>query len=559
MMDLGLIARSLRADGWDAFAPPPWLSQSWQAPEPFFDELVAWHDAAVATPLKSVDGGSYNLFHDLVLRHLDATTPALVWYDGAHRRQSLSFRALAWAAGERANAWHEAGLRAGQRVALVRTFGPELVISLLAALKLGAIISIVAPSGRRLLRARLAALAPAFLDAQPGDDGDAGATVTRLPCPAAGRGGAALEHAHSYAPGQPLALLFDAALAEHAPRTLTADAAWLAALRDGAIALGLRPGDALAAPALPLTSSQPALIFAALASGATLVHLTLDELTEAPELLVEQPLALLGVSVALRELLRRRPTSLAGTCASWFRDPLESLRLEPWQDFVTATALQAAPALNLAWQSALGGATLFSPRRLGRAHCELLPGAGAAWSLVDLAHADVAVREGAGRLAFSPRGAPAAIVTPAILLPHGRGWMCAGAVTALPRGRAFPVAEALATAATVEDCHAATVVFDPSAVGEPARVVLLCFGAAVAPAPMRLHEELEAALGAEQLPDELACFPLFPRRDDDGAPDARWCHQQYRDGALARKSRAELHLLLSRLRQRVVLQAKELP
>lgn len=555
MIDLGVVERSLRADGWAPFAPPDWLVESWRDPAAFAAALAAWHDGAGATPLKSVPGSGYDLFHDLVRRHLGTPTPALV-IDGAGAPRELWFAQLAWAAGQRAEAWRRAGAQPGQVVALARPLGVELVVSLLAALQLGLVFSLVPPSGRRLARARLEALAPAFVDADA-------AYATRVPdgvplvpssLPVGDEAG--LTRSHLYRPGQPVALLFDAE-APMLPRPLSCDAAWLGALRDGAVTLGLRAGDAVAAPDLPLVGAQPALLFAALMSGATWVHLTLDELAHAPERLVARPLAALGVGARLRRLVCERRLALGGRVASWFRDPIASTALEPWQDFVAAAGLQAAPATNVRWSAALGGATLFSPRRAGVAHADVLPAAGATHGIVELARDD-APASGVGRLALTPAGADEPVVTAAVVAPRGRGWLAGGAMPACPGGRAYPTAEALAAVATVPGCRAATVVIDPDA-GGGARVVLLVFGAGAAVAEAAVRDALEADLGPDQLPDEIACFPLLPRRDDAGAPDARWCHAQYRSGELSRKSHDELFRLLSRLRGRVVQKAEESP
>lgn len=557
MIDLGLVERSLRADGWAPLDPPDWLRASWREPAPFAAALAAWHDAGGPVPLKSAPECGYDLFHDLVRRHLDLPTPALV-ADGAGAPRELSFAALAAAASRRAEAWRRAGAEAGQTVALVRAFGPELLVSLAAALQLGLVLSLVSPAGRRLAQARLAALAPAFVDVDElyralVPEGPVVLPAT-LPAEAAG-----LERSHVYRPGQPVARLFDPeSPSAAAPRLLTCDAAWLGALRDGAVTLGLRRGDALAAPGLSLSGAQPALVFAALMSGATFVHLTLDALEHAPERLVARPLRVLGVSPRLARLVCRRPTPLGARCAAWFRDPVASTQLDPWQEFVAAGALQATPAMNVRWSAALGGATLFSPRRVGQPHCDVLPAAGVPWSLVDLAQDDVPAASGAGRLSLVPPGQTDPAITAAVVLPRGRGWLAGGAMPACPAGRAYPVAEALATVATVPGCRAATVVIDPSS-GGGARVVVLVFTDEAGVAPARIEERLAAELGADLLPDEIACFPLFPRRDDAGAPDARWCHAQYRSGGLARKSRDELFRLLSRLRARVAPTPEESP
>jgi hypothetical protein len=557
MIDLAHIEGSLCLDGWEPCEPPEWLSESWRAPSPFFDALAAWHDHTGPARLKSVPLRRYDLFHDLVLRNAALETPAFSWYE-LDQKRAWSFAELAWRARRRAAAWQQAGAQPGQVVALVRPLGPELLVSLLAALQLGLVFSLVPPSGRRLARARLAALAPALVD---GDDSaralfpdgarELAAEPTRGEC----------DGSHAYRPGQPVAMLFDVASPTPLlPRPLTCDAAWLGALRDGAIALGLRRGDSLVAPDLSALATQPALWLASLMSGASFVHLTLDEVERDPALLADRPFKVVGVGTRLRESLLRRPLSLANW-ASWFRDPNQAPSLEPWQALVSACGLQAAHAINLRWDAALGGATMFSARRRGRAHAEAMPAAGATWSLVDLAQDDVPASGAAGRLALVPAGEAAPAVSASILLTHGRGWLSAGALPSLPAGRAYPAADALAVAATVDGCRAASVALDPAGPDGTSGVILLVFSGGGSVDSARLCAATRVAvaeqLGADSVPDRIECFPLFPRRDDSGAADAGWCHQQLRSGGLQRKSADELFRLLARIRERAVPAPKE--
>jgi hypothetical protein len=557
MIDLAHIERSLCVDGWAQFRPPDWLTESWRAPTPFFDALAAWHDRTGPAPLKSAPGRHCDLFHDLVLRNVTIETAALTWCELGQRR-ALSFAELARSARRRAAAWAAAGAQPGQIVALVRPVGPELLVSLLAALQLGLVFSLVPASGQRLARARLTALAPAYVD---------GDSSVRALFP---EGSLALpeeparteaDGSHAYRAGQPVALLFDdAAAVPLTLRPLSCDAAWLGALRDGAIALGLRRGDNLAAPDLSPLATQPALWLASLMSGASFAHMTLDDVERDGALLEERPFKTVGVSSSLRELLLRRPRALAGW-QSWFRDPDQAPSLEPWQAMVSACGLEEAHALNLRWDAALGGATLSSPRRRGRPHAEVVPAAGAAWSLVDLAQDDVPASGPAGRLALVPPAGSAPAVSPSILLTHGHGWLSAGTLPSLPAGRAYPAADALAVAAGVDGCRAAALALDPAGPDGASRVILLLFagGAAadIAPLCARVRAALADQLGAGLVPDRIECFALFPRRDDSGGADTGWCHQQLRSGGLQRKSADELFRLLARIRESALPAPKE--
>jgi hypothetical protein len=561
VIDLGRLARSLVVERLQPFAVPEWLAASWREPAPFWSELWAWHDATGPVPLKSAPLGRYDFFHDLALRNLTIETPAFVWYEAAREPRELSFRELAIAASRRAEAWQLAGVEPGQIVALVRPLGAELLVSLLAALKLGLVFALVPPSGRRLARARLAAAGAAHVDVDDRYSSLFTDGASRLPREPPGAAVRELDRSHVYQPGQPLALVFDpASPAPTEPRPLACDAAYFGALRDGPIALDLRRGDALAAPGLPALSTLPALWLAALLSGSTYVHVTLYECEQAPQLLVERSFKTVGVSAPLRELVRQKKVHLGARWTSWFRDPVAAVVLEPWHGFIAAGGLQASLAMNLRWEPALGGCSLFSGRHRGRAHVEVLPSAGGSWSLADLA-ADVPASTDTGRLAVTPPGHADLVVTTNVVARHQNGWLSGGAMPPRPGGRTYPVVDALAAVATVEGCCAASVVLDPSGSDGAPSVTLLCFsgGESVDSNELasRARQRLADELGPDFLPDRVECFPLFPRRDPSGAADARWCHDQLRSGGLGRKSTDELYRLLSRLRQRVVAQPKE--
>ncbi len=553
MIDVAQLTQTIDVDGWAPCDPPPWLIDSWRDGRRFSTDLFAWHDTAGPLPLRSRVAGAHDLYHDLLLRHAESSTPALVWFAGATRR-SLSFAELARLTTARAEAWRRAGAEPGQELALVRSFGPELVLSLLAAFKLGLVTTLVPPAGRRLARARLAALAPALADIDELQRGLLPPATLRLPLSTDERLPPLVERAQPNKADAPLLRLYDPTLLPHEqPRPLTAAALLSSALCDGALALGLRPGDALAAPDVA-PGREPSLLLAALASGATFVHLTLEACRQSPALLGSQWFKSVIVSPRLRELVCRQPLPLGARWHAWFRDPLQSTQLDPWQRFIEAAALHSTYAGNLRWEAAAGGLTLFSPRRRGQAHCDVWPAAGVTWSLGDLLQPALPTSAGPGRLLVSPPGAAEPEPTVAIVLPRGRGWLSGGALPACPGGRRFAAADAVAVAGALPGCRAAVALVDPRSDGEPARFLLLTFGSA---GVQEIERALIDELGADELPDEIIASPLLPRRDESGAVDARWCHHQLRSGGLARKAQDELFRLLSRLREEVVPLAKE--
>jgi hypothetical protein len=587
-LDLSHIERCLSLEGAERCPEQSWLRESYRDPPRFWQGLRAYVDAVSPLMTKSVPLGRYDFYHDLVVRHQRSQAAAFTWYEPNATVAELSFRQLAVAASRRAAAWQRAGLLPGQVVCILRPLGVELQVSLCAALKLGLTFSLLPPLGRRFVGRRIANLGPERIDTDEvhlpllpaeacqlvlpaGDNGDGGGGGGH-PGGSGGASGAGVsdggldvERSHSYPSGATVALLFDPSSPTPAvPRPLSADAAYLWPLRDGVVALGLRPGQAMAAPGMHFLDTQPAMLFAAMLAGATFCHLELDQLAREPSLLLARPLRALGVSAELRELLLEKPLAVGERWACWFRDPAAAGGRERFSAFISQLHLEGMPVLNLRYGAALGGCSLFSPRRRGQAHAEVLPSAGIPWFLASLTEDGQESVTGYGRLALaSPAGDEDRVTTtPNVLARLGNTWVFAASLLAGSQGRHYPSDEVLAVLADahLEGCQGASVCLCPGPDGEGARaegeqvVVLILFcgaGGGVDEARLlaQARRRIEWELGAEFLPQRAHCFPLRPRQAASGEVDHRWCRDQYLSGALARKARDPFFRTLSRLRE----------
>lgn len=556
MIDVPAIERRLSLDGWSPVPEQEWLAESWRTPSAFWKMLREWHDAGAPVRLESAPPGpttkgGFDLFHDLVLRNLDSAVPAFCWYEPDGTARALSYRELAKRASLRAGTWQEAGLERGKKVAIVRTLDVELLVSTLAAVKLGACFSIIEPEGRRLVRARLEALAPDGVDLGPMHAPFLPEGVVALPPDGTAE---TLETSRStlYEPGEVVAAPFDPTSEEQVPRQVTADSAWVQALADGPIALGLRRGDAFAAPGFPLAHTQPPLLWAGLLAGATFWHLRPEELEREPSRAVAHPLRTFGVDARVRELFLRQPVAAGGVWASWFRAPEGTAGLEPWQQFVRVTGLAETPALNLDWRACLGGCALYSPRRRGAAHHDVFPAPGVRWSLRALGQPEVESLGGSGQLARVSPGGDAAEVTSGILIRRGQAWMLAGTLSPGRRGMAYPQEMAAEVAKGLEGVRDGLVVLVPTASqAEPSVVWLLFTGPSTVDEGelvARARDVAEHELGRAFVPDRVECVPLVPRRDEAGACDARWCREAHVSGALTWMSKDVLFRAISELR-----------
>lgn len=551
-----------------------WLQRSHADPRGFSSALYELL-AAVAEPgPKSGREGPFDLYHDLVVRALGGGRPALRIHDpraaGGPRWRVLGYDELHARCSRRAATWVERGVGPGVKICVVQRFDEDGVVSLLSALRLGACVSWLEPSGPDYLARRLTALAPDYIATQRFHLPQLGEPEPPAPVLLGEEDGdAAHVGSHAYAADDPCALLFSPLRRPpELPVELRAETCYFGAIRDGALSLALRPDDALAAPGFADTQHQPALLFAALIMGACFVHVDESELVRDPSLLAELPLRSLGVSATVRDALLDTP-GLRLRCAHLFRRLEEPCDWQAWRELVELLGLETTSMSNLLLDAAAGGCLLASPRRPGRQHLAHLmdaaPAPGRAWTLLDFSGggqptvADVGVfaalegiREpGDEGVAMEPMHA---------VLGRRRGleFLYGGTVEPRRGGRVYPAQEVLETLADCPFLDGASVVAVAAGGSTLAwRFVLLGFVGAEAedrfrrlepPRTDELRRVLETRLCFELLPDAIELLPYHARRRD-GEVDHEWCRAQYLGGVLARKLRTPAFLRLSELRR----------
>lgn len=536
--------------------PASWLQKSWDDPEGFAASLAAATASLGrgALPIKSRPGQHYDFFHDLLVRHASSDRVALRAYNPQQGWQTLGYRQLHEKASRRATEWARQGVKPGAAVCLVYELGPEFLISLMAALGLGACISFLPPQGKAFLSHRLAALKPQHIAAEPHQlpllQGFEKALLhSRDEAPP-------LFTSHTYKPGEPVARLFSP-LADppHVPLPLTAAHAWQGALRDGLLIWGLAPESNLAAPGVPPLQHQPALLFSTLICGATFVHLELSHLERDPSLLLAHPLHSLGVYPALRDLLlRARPKPLSNV-SHWFRSPEEPLDWEAWNQWIRQSELGAVPNSNVLVDASAGGAVLFSPRRKGEVHADVFPAPGRHWELRDPNLSGQAAPGDVGLFTLLPdEGRPPGHMILARL--RGR-FIYTGSRDARREGRVFLGAELTSAIEDLPFVAGASVTPIPTGgtLGHYFFLLLVFTGSEPLETTQResatrrqqLRRRIELLLGPEHLPDHIEFFPLHPRRQQ-GRVDEEWCRAQYLTGMLYLKAREPMFQALTELR-----------
>jgi len=534
----------------------PWLEESYRDPSAFWTLLLEHARLAYPPATRSSPGVAIDLYTDAVSRHAHTSRVALRWYDRRIGWQQLSFADLDAKAGSLASAWIAEGVQPGAVIAVLLPLGPDVLIALAAALRLGACVSFLPPEHDRYLAPRLAKLAPSHLVFDPRRRPPVGDELEKLLLSLVGSGPAPSSPPYAFKPEDSCARVFSPLRAPlDTPLDVSAEAAFLHALRDATLGYRLSAGDGLAAPGFHARQHFPALLLCTLLAGATFVHIPFEDIEDKPELLEAQPIHVLGVTPALCALLRQKPTGTLPALRHVFRPVDEPLDWLAYRDFIVKNDLGKMPVSNLLIDAAEGGCLLFSTRRPGSVHARVLPSAGRPFMLFD---------PGTGKEAVGDQGIYVPLPSKK---PEEDGWIVLARVgeeylfggSYLPRrgGKIFPATELTDLLAEMPFIQGAAVA--PVPTGEPggrfAFVLVVFTGAAPEGASQAeqdktralLEETIHARLGPDFVPDRVELAPLFPRWQGTKV-DADWCRAQYLSGRLGQKADEPIVQTLTALR-----------
>ena len=544
-----------------------WLSRSLREPAAFQTALLA-HTNERSAPLKSRPGEAFDFFHDLVLRNPGRDNPVLRTYSRRAGWSVLTPAALRQRAVQLATLWSRAGVKPGERLAIVLPLGTEYVVAFAAALYLGLVIAPLPPRGSLLMTLRLSALKPdrihtsALLGAELRRLRGVPKLAERL---LIGEPDSPLEGMpaapHTYAPGAPVLALFsplykgNKALVE-----VSSERAFFGALRDLSVGLGLELGETLAAPGVFPEQYHPGLVLAALLGGLTLFDCELSALRSEPQLLLQQPIDALLVSRPLFDILSgvEPARGVLARTRLLLRDPLAATDLAPWQRLTAAHGLGKHLLGNLVYDSAEGGCLLFSPRRRGQWQTLVLPAPGRPYELQVPDDSQRPAVAGSG--VFLPAEAPQGY---AVVGRVGDDYLLAGTLTPRQDGRVYPEAEILLALQAQPGLPAppfidgAAVATVPSGDGSDRWLFILLiltgaeplaeFGRLQGERSEELQQRLRTLVGPEFLPHAIVMYPLFARRVD-GQVDTERIARDYQAGTLHRKASQPLFHHLTMLR-----------
>lgn len=528
-----------------------WLDLSWKDPAHFWKGLHAYWKQQQAVQTKSTVLSCYDFYTDLVVRQTHRTTPAYRWFDGEIWK-SWSYAELEQTVNGLAAAWEVIGVQPGEILAILHPPGPDWLMALLAGLRLGLVISLLPPQGNAFVQRRLENLAPQWLAMDQLYRHRLAADWQEITLPNNRSSSPPIRQPYLYRGIEVIAQCFDpTSPSPDLPLPVAAETLYLGALRDGILALGIKPGLTCAAPGWHSMESQPALLLAVLLNGGTWAHIDFAHLEKQPARLLEQQIDVLGVSRHLREVLQQNPLPGEKSWRYWFRQPAESSDLRLWQNFVQKQQLQMSYCGTLLWNATMGGAIFFSTKCRGQPHHQAIPAAGMVWQFGMVVDPELPCLDGSGRIALGKQeeGEMVWTATPHILALYINSWHYLGNYPRGRAGRTYPRQEIMAI---LSDCEFYLALIESPVAGGDAdpRQVLLVFGENVD--TKALLTRIETELGSEFLPDRIEVLPLLPKRNEEGGADREWCQFHYLTGELYRRQRGAIYRCLSELKQKIL-------
>ena len=505
---------------------------------------------------KSVHGVEYSFYHDLLTRQLGSSRESLT-YTGESGTEKFSCDVLDIQVETLCRSWLQQGVSTGSSIVLAGFSGVGRHATLLAALRLGLVISLLDASGPYRLNHEVEMLAPdhVFLDYGIRDWLGAG-QASRLLHNA--RGDTSLEVAsHAYPSGVPvLRLLSSFAEGCSGIMTLTSGQLFTALVRDGHLLMGLKPDHRVICMGDAAVMLSPLLELAILFCGARLHSIAPQCSAAHAGLLFDEPVDWVFISESSRSMLMREPWQgkLPGRVAHWVIPMTEFNHASQWLNFIArVTAGSGSVCHIVAGEAALGGMLAVSAD-FGQASAVQVPIAvtpvpGLDGYAGNIAQPGQATQSDLGRLCL--RQGEDFFPTPFLMRIGESGeWAFLGLFPPGRQGAVYPARLVEKLLARPGAWHVCLEV--PVSSGENrAQHMLLAFCDDRSVEVLR--ELIVSQLGPAASPDRIRRYALVPRLDGSGHVNADWCMQLFLAGELERRCSHPLYASLSQLKKELLM------
>jgi hypothetical protein len=551
---IGPLVDRLRVARVEVAAAAPWVAAAATAPDRFLAATLRLLGERRGSALES-SPGRFEAYQDLVVGQLERRRP-IVYERTPNGERSATVEELHARATRLAATWVDHGVEAGKTIAFVTSPGIESLTALLAAMRIGAVIGWIPPSGRMFVANRLESLAPDFVVATATMRRHLGAFESQLLPGAPARGTTdGPSRGFSYVEGAPVFRLFSP-YARDAREVfeLKAEDVLGALVRGALFGIAGDANDVLVWPELDELAHEPLFSLAAVLGGVARVFCKTADVVAHPEWVTEARATMVGLGPVLRdEVLREGPDRWKAVRA-WLRDACEPFdfdkllvlekRLEPvrWR------------RTDLFHVAAAGGLLTFGVEESVAKQTLALPAPGLAWALIDPV--------GTGKLATGTVGLFARMVGEepdraaacVALAKQGDGWVIVGSIIAGRYGRTYPAGEVCAAVRSLAFVEEVDVIVSKKGANDGLVTMVVFVDPCIGPVSKfrgawikQLTEAIVFELGPDYVPDAFKLLPVRPRYNDKGEFDSAWLESEFATGSIEQKANDPTFALFARL------------
>jgi hypothetical protein len=551
---IGPLVDRLRVARVDVSTIAPWIDAASAEPNRFLEAMIRLLGERRGVAMES-SPGRFEGYQDLVVGQLARRRP-IAFERTPSGEKSATVADLHARATRLAATWVDHGVEPGKSIAFVMPAGIESLAALLAALRVGATITWIPPTGRTFVLNRVEALAPDFLVASQGMRRHLERFDEQLLPTEPARGTKdGPSRGFSYVDDAPVFRLFS----PHARESLAlfdiaAKDVLASLLRCALFGIAGDANDVLVWPELDELAHEPLFTLAAMLGGVARVFCKTADVVAHPEWVSEARTTMIGVGPTLREEILREGPERWKSVRAWLREDSEPVDFDRMRAFEKRVEPGRWRRTDLFHVAAAGGLLTFGVEEGVAKQAMVLPAPGLAWALLDPV--------GTGKLASGTVGLFARMIGEEpdragscfAVAKQGPGWVTVGSIVPGRYGRTFPSVEVCAAVRPLAFVEEVDVIVSKKGANDGLVTMLVFVDPCSGPVVKfrggwikQLKETIAYELGPDYLPDEFKLLPVRPRYNDKGEFDRAWLEGEFATGSIDQKANDPTFALFARL------------